>query len=263
MNIVIKEIKCNAKVFLFWSIGLFLIVFSGMFEFNGLKSDDSISSLLESFPKIILAVFGMANVDITTIGGYYFVLVFYCIICICIYAISLGNKMINGESIDKTYEFIFSKPISRRYVLNCKIIVGVFYLLMYMVVNIIISVISLLAVGLELSIIIPIILASFVMFVLGMLFFFLTIFISANLKNIQLTTLISIIIFVVIFFIGTIYDMLDNVEFIRLLTPLKYFLPNELLNKNLNIFYLVLCLLFIVVFYFVSLHKFEKKDLNV
>ena len=75
MNILVRELKAGRKAFLFWSLGLFVLVFMGVVKSTGVTADGGgLAALLDSFPRVVLAVFGMVGADIGTFGGYYAVL---------------------------------------------------------------------------------------------------------------------------------------------------------------------------------------------
>jgi len=127
MNILKRECRANLKTFLFWNLGLFVLAFTGMTKFTGIAAatgGEDINKILNQFPKVILAVLGISSVDISTLAGYYSILAFYALICGAIYAIHLGNNAVSREIVDKTYEFIFTKPCTKTYVLGMKVIAG-------------------------------------------------------------------------------------------------------------------------------------------
>ena len=78
--------------------------------------------MLSQMPKPVLALFGMSEVNIETLGGFYAVLEFYAMIVIGCYAVSLGTSAVLRESMDKTYEFLFTKPCGRLRILTVKVV---------------------------------------------------------------------------------------------------------------------------------------------
>jgi len=65
-----------------------------------------------------------------------------------------------------------------------------------------------------------------------------------------------------VFVLGIIYDMLENGGALRFFTPLKYFIPEDLLNKAPDPVYIVLSAALIIVFLFGAFTLFKKKDLK-
>lgn len=123
MNILKRELKAGFKPFLFWTIGLFVLVFVGLTKSTGLSSGgEGIMDLVNAFPKVVLAIMGMVGIELDTFGGFYSVLAQFALILTSVYAVWLGNSAVGKESVDKTYEFIFTKPRSRSFILNRKLI---------------------------------------------------------------------------------------------------------------------------------------------
>lgn len=67
--------------------------------------------------------------------GYMGILFYYILICTVIYAVHLGTAAVSRESVDKTYEFVFTKPLSRTRILGWKLSAAFFYLLAFCIFN--------------------------------------------------------------------------------------------------------------------------------
>lgn len=264
MNILKKELKSGLKSFIFWSIGLFFLVFAGIIKFTGISGaeGDSVKELFEKFPKIILALFGMSGLDATSIDGYYGILVFYALICGMIYGVSLGTNIINREVVDKTFEFIFTKPRKRSYIINMKFISASIYLTAFSFFNYIFSIISIRTLNLEQNIDREILLFSLSIFIISMLYCVIGMFIATVIKNYEKGNLYGNLFFFVTFILSIIYDVIENGSFIRIFTPFKYFLPTDIINGKFEILPLVAVIVIILVIYITSIKIFEGKELS-
>lgn len=89
----------------------------------------AIQSMLASFPSTVQAVFGMSGLDLTTVGGYFGVCFLLIALTLCVHAGLLGASLIAQEEIDKTAEFLYVKPRSRRSILTAKLLAGVVILI--------------------------------------------------------------------------------------------------------------------------------------
>lgn len=265
MNIIKKELRIGIKPFVFWILGLFFLDFVGMMKFSGIEvsaGSVNIMELMDQFPRVVLAVFGIAGLDISTLGGYYAVLAFYALVCVSIYAIHLGTTAINRESIDKTYEFVFTKPRTRQYIIGMKLFANTIYLILFCVIHIIFSLVAVMALKIKGNINEPMILFGISAFLVGMVFFSMGSFFAAIVKRGEKGVMLSNLCFLTVFIIGVIYDMLEKGELLRVLTPLKYFLPQDLLNNDLNIGFVCLCMVFVVGLIYGTIQTFCKKDLT-
>ena len=261
MNILKRELRTGRKAFIFWTIGLFLIVFAGMTKYTGFSGETGALEIFNTFPKIVLSVFGIVGVDISTLGGFYAIVVYYSIICAAIYGISLGCSAVNREEIDKTYEFIFTKPRSRSFVLTMKLLAGFIYMTLYSILSYIFSLVSIATLKIENTIKTPIVLLTVSMWFISILFFTLAAFIATIIKNPEKGSLYSNLAFILTFCLGIAYDMVENNSIIKIFSPLKYFLPNDVLAGKLDVLYIAICIVLSIVFYIFTMYFFEKKDL--
>ena len=123
MNIFWREMKSHRKSLIFWSIGVFLMVVSGMGKYEAYSSQgQSINVLIADIPKSLKAVMGFSDVDLSKISGYYTILFVYILLMATIHAAMLGANIIAKEERDKTAEFLFTKPLLRSTVDYGKII---------------------------------------------------------------------------------------------------------------------------------------------
>jgi ABC-2 type transport system permease protein len=264
MNILKHELKTNLKVFFFWTLGLFFLMFAGMTKFTGISADNGVnmSELFDQFPRIVLAVFGMVGLDITTLGGYYSILVYYVLICIAVYGMSLGINAVNRESIDKTHEFLYTKPRARRTILELKLFAACIYLVAFTVLSYLFTISAISTLNFENTINQPIILSTITVFLTGLLFCAIGSFIAAITTKIEKGALYGNLFFLTTFLTSVIYDMFEDGGILKLFAPFKYFNPNDILEGKLDIVFVLLCIVCSILLIFSSFLLFEKKDLN-
>jgi len=264
MNILKHEWKANLKVFLFWILGLFLLVFTGMTKFTGIAAatgGEDINKILNQFPKVILAVLGISGVDISTLAGYYTILAFYALICGAIYAIHLGNNAVSREKVDKTYEFIFTKPCTKTYVLGMKVIAGWMALAAFSIFNLLFSYGAVAALKFDGNINKLILLYTIVLFLFSSLFYSVSIFLATIARRAEKGALYSNLCFLFAFIMGVIYDMLDNGRIIKLISPMKYFEAKDLIAGKFDLGFLILCIILITILTYAGFRKFQRSEL--
>jgi ABC-2 type transport system permease protein len=264
MNIFKRECKQNLKPFLFWILGLFVLIFAGMTKFTGIEAATggiSVNKILSQFPKVVLAVLGISDIDISTLPGYYAIIAFYVIICGAIYSIHLGSNAVSREVIDKTYEFIFTKPCSKKYVLAMKVLAGWIAIGAFALLNLLFSYAAVAALKLEGNINQLILLYSIVVFVLSSLFFALAIFFSTVAKKAEKGMLYGNLCFLFAFVMSIVYDMLENGTIIKFISPMKYFEAKDLIAGHLDILFLFISICLTLILLGVSFQRFQKNDL--
>lgn len=127
-----RELKVNFKSFIIWTfilISLFLVVF---LIYPSIVKNDNITILnqmLEMFPEELLKAF---NMDISSIDsafgwlkteGFVFVL-----LLTGVFSGILGSNILLKEESDKTIEYLNSLPITRKNIVNQKVLSGIFYI---------------------------------------------------------------------------------------------------------------------------------------
>lgn len=262
MNVLWLELKTGFKPFVFWVIGLFFLVFAGIVKFTGIAGPGgtSINELFAKFPKIILALFGMSGLDATAIEGYYGILFFYVLICGMIYGMSLGMNVINREIVDKTVDFLFTKPRKRSAIVNRKFLSATLYLMAFSLLNALFSIVAVRTLDLEKNMDKEMALFSFVLFIISLLYSVIGLLIATIAKEVEKGSLYGNLFFLATFILSILYDVVENGRIIRLFTPFKYFLPIDLVAGKLAVLPLFVLIVIIVSLYLISLRIFETKE---
>jgi len=265
MNILKREGKANLKTFLFWVLGLFVLVFAGMTKFTGIAAATNgadVNKIVEQFPKVILAVLGVSGVDITTLAGYYTIIAFYALICGAIYAIHLGNNAVSREIVDKTYEFVFTKPCTKTYVLGMKVIAGWIAIAAFSILNLLFSYAAVAALKFDGNINHLILLYTLVLFILSSLFYSLSICLATIAKKAEKGALYGNLCFLFAFIMGIVFDMLEDGRLIKLVSPMKYFEAKDLIVGHFDVGFLLLCIVLTTSLTCIAFIKFQKNELK-
>ena len=264
MNIFKKEIKQNLKPFIFWILGIGFLIFGGMVKFLGVQgtADNSLQNIIEIFPKPVLAMLGMAEGNISTFAGFYGILEFYILIALCCYAIQLGSNAVLRENIDKTYEFLYTKPVSRNHILTMKLLAGICFLTLITLLNLLFSYLAPELYGIENSLNEKMLLFTLAIYLISMLYFSVTVLLSTLIKKSQMAIQLSYISLLIGYGLAVMFDLDEKFEIVRCLTPLKYFRVSELSEGIFSIPYLIVTLVIIIVCLIFTYHFFKRKDLN-
>lgn len=264
MNILKRELRTGLKPFIFWSIGIFILIFVGMIKFEGISTANgsSITDLMDKFPRIVLAILGMVDVNVNSLGGYYSILSYYGLICAVIYAVHLGSNAVSRETIDQTYEFIFTKPRSRSYILSMKLRAAWIYFALFCALSYVFAVSATSTLQISEDLNSQMLLFSISIFLIGSIFLALSAFFSAIAKQAEKGSLYGNLFFLYSFIIGIIYDMLENGGVLKFISPLKYFNPADILTNKLDPLFVVICVILTGIFLINAFRKFNKRDLS-
>jgi ABC-2 type transport system permease protein len=266
MNLFKHEIKSYWKNLLFWSIGMLAMIGGGMIEFTGYYNAEShsMTEFIKRLPKAFLALFGMVNMEISSLAGYYGMLHLYLLIMGSIYAIILGAGILAKEERDKTSEFLMTKPVTRSWVLFYKLLAGVVYILAFAFVDYIISILFITRVAPKENVAFELFLLVFSMTMVMLAFFSIAFGCSAVMKDNRKSSNIMIS-FVSASYLASVYmDLVSKSEWMRPLVLFKYFLSNQIFaDKTLDLVYIGCCVGWIIVGLTMAFIGYPRRDLRL
>ena len=255
MNLFRRELKAGLKPFLLWTLGLFMFIFAGIVKSSAAMADGQfMTELVSKFPRIVIAVMGMANVDIAQFEGFYAVLMQYVFVLAVVYAAHLGNNAVSRESIDKTYEFLFTKPRSRAYILSLKLLAALVFLSVYAVLSLVFSMLAVRQLGLSGDYLSFFVRFSLALWLVGLVFLSLAALCAACVASAEHGARAGNL--------AILYDLLEQPGLLRLLTPFRYFLNAEVIGGTVSLPYIALCLALSAAFLAVAFRRFERRDLG-
>jgi ABC-2 type transport system permease protein len=266
MNIFLKELKSHRKSLIFWSIGVFLMVASGMAKYEAYSSSgQSMNDLVKDMPKALRVVLGFGDFDLSKISGYYGMFYIYLLLMTTIHAVMLGASIIAKEERDKTAEFLFVKPISRNTVIAAKLLAALFNIL-------IVNLVSLLAL---LSMVgkynraheavngdIALTMAG--MFILQLLFMVIGSALAAARRNTKRSASLASGILLVTYMLSIVVDLNKNLNLLKYFSPFKYFEAKSVMyGDGLAWGYMILSIVLIIALTFLTFTFYKKRDLSV
>ena len=122
-TIYIHEFRSRLKSVLTWSLSLaaMILIFYSIFP-TFAEQAASINKAMSNFPPALLAAFGMGQVDLSTILGFFSFIFLFAQVCLAIQAGNYGFGLVSIEETELTADFLLSKPVSRAQVMNSKLL---------------------------------------------------------------------------------------------------------------------------------------------
>lgn len=123
VNIFRHEFQGHLRSVVNWSISvaaLILVYFSIFPSFA--SSAETINDLLANYPPELLEAFGMNQLDMASVLGFFGLIFLFVQICAAIQASSYGFGLVSIEESELTADFLITKPVSRRQILNSKLL---------------------------------------------------------------------------------------------------------------------------------------------
>ena len=259
-----RELKINLKSFIIWTsilIGLFLVVFLVYPSIVNSANMEMIDEMMKMFPEEMLKAF---NMDISTIDsafgwlkteGFVFVL-----LITGVYSGILGSNILLKEESDKTIEYLNSVPVTRKNIVLNKILCGLFYIILMIVIIGIFNFI-----GLSLSGEFDrksYILLSITPLFSSIVIFAICLFLSTFTHKTKKTLGISLGIVFVSYFLNVISEIGESTEFLKYISIFTLAdIRNVILNVSINPILVVLAICITVIFMILTMIRYEKKEL--
>lgn len=259
-----RELKINLKSFLIWT-GILIILFLAVFLiYPSIINSDNIKMMdeyVKMFPEEMLKAFNMDISSMDTAFGWLKTEGFIFVLLLTgVYSSILGSNILLKEESDKTIEYLNSLPIKRKNILSRKIICGIIYIVLMIVIVGIFNYI-----GLDLSGEFDkkqYILLSITPLLVSLPLFAINLFISTFASKTKKTFGISLGIAFASYFLQILSEMNDVTEFFKYFTvytlaDVRNVIVDVAINPIMIVISLAITLLFIISTYI----RYEKKEL--
>jgi ABC-2 type transport system permease protein len=122
-NIYRHEFRIRLKSVITWSLALmFLVIF--FFAMYPVFADQAalMNEFMAKYPPELRAAFGMDNMDLASVLGFYSFIFMFVQLCLAIQASNYGVGLISIEENELTADFLLTKPVSRIEILTSKLL---------------------------------------------------------------------------------------------------------------------------------------------
>lgn len=265
MNLFLREMKANRKSLILWLVGVIFMVAGGMGKYGGVKaSGQSMNEILEQMPKALQTMIGVGSLDISTISGYYGMLFVFLVLMASIHAAMLGANIISKEQRDRTSEFLFVKPLSREKIITFKLYAALANIMIFNIATGALSIAMVDYFGKGESITGDIMKLMLGMFFTQLIFLLIGTAVSAAGKSTKISASLSTGILLAAYVLSMGIDMNEKLDFLKYLTPFKYFEAKNLMGGGaFNMVFVALSILIMAALLYVTYVFYKKKDLNV
>ena len=219
---------------------------------------------MDALPKAIGAVFGLTGFDLSTAAGFYGVLFLYIAIIGAVHAVLLGAGLIAKEERDRTSEFLYSKPASRGKVLTGKLLAGLFNLVVLNVVTLVTSIYVVDILNKEAPFTGDLVLLMVGLFFLQLVFFSIGALLAGSTHHPKAAASRASSIMFVTFLMSFVVNMSEKLDFLKYVTPFKYFdAANLMADHALDPVFVGLAVAIIAVAVVTTYRLYAARDLAV
>jgi len=175
----------------------------------------------------------------------------------------LGAGIISKEERDKTSEFLFAKPISRFKVITSKISAGLVNIVIFNLVTLVSSIITVEYFTKNNSTDKYIILLMCGLMIMQIIFFFIGTAVAALVKKPKTASSVATGVLLGTFIMTYLINMNSSFDGLKYLTPFKYFDAQALLaSSKLDIIYVLISIILIFICTVVTYLAYKNKDLK-
>lgn len=249
--------KSKIKMIFIWTAIIIFFLAASLTKYAAFAEDaEGTKNLLDTMPKIVMIVYGMNELDITSLGGYFALVSLYIAIMLSIYGGMLGSKIVYEEEDLSTSEFIFTRPISRSKVYFSKFAVA---LVTITLLNIFVIVGNYLMLKINYEVFDGFWMMCVVQYVLCIFGLCLGSFLT-SLKINRFATIASAGIVTSLFLVKAVGEI-KEID-LSLVTPFYAFNYNDILTDNFNIMYVAYYLVISLVLLILGSVLLNKRDIG-
>lgn len=259
-----RELKVNFKSFVIWNIillGIFLLVYLMYPSIVSSNNIEMLNEMMQVFPEEMLKAF---NMDISTMDSAFgwlksegFVFVLLIIGC---YAGILGSNILLKEENDKTIEYLNSLPVKRINIVNSKVLVGLIYIILMVIILGIFNYI-----GLSLSGEFDqkqYLLLSITPIFSSVVIYFICLFLSTFTHKTKKMLGLSLGIVMISYILQILSTMATSVEYIKYFSVFTLSdIRNVILNTSINPIMIIISFVLSLIFYILTIINYNRKEL--
>ncbi|MBA2871083.1 ABC-2 type transport system permease protein [Anoxybacillus calidus] len=261
-----RELKRNLKSLIIWSIvlsGLILMTLSIFPQFA--EQQKEMTKLLEAYPEPIKKAFGMNELNMGDLMGFYGVEIYMMTTLLgSIYSAILASNILAKEENEKTIEFLLSKPVTRSRIVTEKLLAVFVNILILNGVSTITSMI-----GFQFAKESDVPIDTFSLLIVATIllhwtFGAIAFMLSSILKKTRSILSVSLGVVLAAYFMNVMAGISEDLEFLKYFSPFKYVDAAAIINDNaIEPLYIFIMAAVILISIFTSYMVYKKKDIAV
>jgi ABC-2 type transport system permease protein len=119
----LHELKSLRKSTIIWTCAMIAIALVYLSVYPGIYRDGAhFRDMLAGYPASIRAMLGVTLDSVTTLLGFYSMIIAFVVLCGGIQAMNLGMSILSKETRERTADFLLVKPVSRAAIVTAKIL---------------------------------------------------------------------------------------------------------------------------------------------
>jgi ABC-2 type transport system permease protein len=264
MNIFLRELKANIKSLIIWCVIMFLFVLLGGAKFSAYANNPDMLAILDTFPKAMIDALSLNAFNLTTVSGFFGIMMVYFGLMGGIAASMWGSGIISKEERDKTVEFSLVLPVSRSRVITSKALAALVNCIVFVLVTWGASAAAAQTYNPDAAFYSFLMLEMEALFMIELIFLAIGLLLGCAMKQYKLSGSAAVGIILLTYFLSIAAVMQEKLDFLKYFSPFKYFDAAELFrNGRMDGTYLALSAAIIVVCVAAAYWVYNKRDLYI
>ena len=261
-NILLKNIRDQRKSFMWWSIGISVLMILTILFYPSFADSPEFDDLLDKMPEALAKLFIGEVSDLTSPEGYLNsqLFVLFVPLLFLFFAIARGSGAIAGEEEKGTLDLLLSYPLKRSRVLMEKFAAMVVTILALALVLWLSMAVGAVAIGMDISLV-RIAEATLSAALLGLTFGALALALGCARSNRGLSIGVASALGVAAYFVNALAPVVDALEPFQELSLFYYYIGADPLTNGLDLGHARVLVGLTAVFFVVALVTFERRDL--
>jgi ABC-2 type transport system permease protein len=232
MRIYLRELKANFKSLLIYIgiVAFFAVV--GFSKFSGYADNPELLEVLDSMPAAMMDSFNMNTFNLTTVVGFFGVMFAFVGLILAIAAVMWGSDIISKEERDKTVEFSLTLPVKRSTLITAKFLAALTNCILLAAATWGLNLVAAQAYSPGDDYYLFVRQGMLALLLLQVIFLTVGIFIGCAMKQHKRAGSVAISILLGTYFFSIIAGLKEEWDFLKFLTPFKYFDPVMILNES-------------------------------
>ena len=264
MNIFLRELRANLKSLIIWGVIVVLFVTLGFSKFSAYEGNPELLEVLDSMPQALLDAFNFQAFNLTTVTGFFGVMFTYFALILSISAAMWGSDIISKEERDKTVEFSLTLPVTRSRVVTAKTLAVLVNCILLLLITLAATLANVSVYQTDSEFFDFLYLGMAALFILQLIFLAVGIFLGCAMKQHRRAGAVAVAILLLTYFISVISSLDQNLDFLKYISPFRYFNPALLLHEaSLDTTFLVLSAGIIIASLIGAYITYSRRDLYI
>ncbi len=264
MNILLRELKANMRSLLIWGVIVLLFVVMGLSKFSAYYNNPDMLAILDNLPSAVLTAFNFQAFNLTTVSGFFGLMFTYYALLLSIAAVMWGSDIISKEERDKTGEFSLTLPVTRSRLMTDKALAGLANCTGLLLITWGASLISAARYQPDEAFYKFLALCMVALFVMQLIFLAIGILLGCAMKRYKLVSSVAVSLLLGTYFLSIISALNKNLDFLKYLSPFKYFDATTLLHESkFDLAFVGLSLAIILISMVGAYQTYARRDLYI